>query len=299
MKIVPIDLSKKTIFTRLFQKSKAQYWLPQATDLTTDKMQWKTVPANLKSATLALLKFAILLDSEQVSAISNFCRKVDNPGLKALLSYHAMMESIHSESYAYFAETVCTVKEKEFLYQQDEDSGKRMEVFEAILKEFGAITANYWLEAVSFQALFRLADILSGQNLLPGLSSLIRLISRDEDIHQKTFAAMMTSEDRQCVYEAFLKYAPIEGELISDLTGITEFKRYYVFVASHYLKGLGFTTPEVKSSLIGGSPFASLWDLGDHSKKKLKGNFFTSSLVYDNERPDLNWDVHSWFSSPA
>jgi hypothetical protein len=190
---------------------------------------------------------------------------------------------------------VCTAQEREFLYQQDDYSTERLQVFYSILDEYGPVAANFWIEAVSFQALFRMADVLRSQEVMPGLSSLIQLISRDEDLHIRTFALMMTEADQQFTYEALMKYAPVEGQLISELTGIPEFKQYYAFVAAYYLKGQGWDTKEIRDAVAMGSPFADLWHLGDSSKKKLKGNFFTSSLVYDSELPDLDWSVNNWF----
>lgn len=291
-----INLNNKSLYTSLYKKSIEQYWVPETVNLATDKIQWLTLDPELKTAILSMLKYAIVLDSHQVSNVAGFCQKLDEPDLKALLSVHSFMESVHSASYSYFAETVCLVDERKMLYELDDEGAERLGVLTQITKEYGDVVANYWLEAVAFQGLFRLADILRSKDLLPGLSTLIQLISRDENLHIKTFAALMSQEQKQLTYDAFIHYAPIEGTMIKNLTGIPEFYDYYVFVAAYYLKSLGLKTDYVNDLVDKGSPFAHLWDLGDSSKKKLKGNFFTSSLVYDNSRPDLNWDVNSWFN---
>lgn len=295
--IKAIDFSKKTQYLSLYKKAISLIWVPETVDLSTDKLQWPAISSEVKKSVLSMLRYAILLDSHQIEKIAAFAVEVDNVDLKALLASHASSEITHTMSYSYFAETVCSAAEKKNLYTVDKAGEERIATIEKIAKEFGPIVANYWLEAVAFQGLFRLADILRSKNILPGLSSLIQLIAAEEEIHIKTFALMMKDEDKQFCYEAFYKYAPIEGEMIAELTGIPEFKEYYVFVANFYLKALGFKTPTVLASLKSGSPFKHLWALGDHSKKKLKGNFFTSSLTYDSSRPDLDWSVDNWFKN--
>jgi ribonucleotide reductase beta subunit family protein with ferritin-like domain len=290
MNITPINLANKSAFTQLYQKSKDQYWLPQSVNLGTDNQQWPQLAPELKNAVLSMLQYAILLDSYQVSNIARFTTLVNDSELKALLSYHGMMEAIHAESYSYFAETVCTSNEKKDLYTLTPEGQARLDILSLIEQEFGNVVANYWLEAVAFQALFRLGDILRSQSLMPGLSSLVQLIARDEELHVKTFALMLTEVDVIDVRRAFEKYAPLEGLAVATATGVKEFQDYVPFIAQYRLGGLGFKfeSPRV-------NPFKELYKLSDGSKRTLKGNFFTSSLVYDNARTDLDWNINNWF----
>jgi ribonucleotide reductase beta subunit family protein with ferritin-like domain len=298
MKVTPIDLSKKTAFTQLYQQSKAQFWLPQTIDLSTDKIQWPTLDARLKNTILSLLKYAIALDSFQIDNVAEFCNKVRDPQLKPLLSYHAMMEGIHTESYSYFAETVCTAEEKELLYSLDSEGEKRLDRLCIIIDKYGHTIGNYWLEAVAFQPLFRLGDILQSLALMPGLGTILSLIARDEELHVKTFELLLTEKHHPKLLEAFKFAAPHEGTDIVKLTGDYRFEGYVKFIAAHRLKGMGHRRPWISSWVENGSPFKELYALGDHSKKKLKGNFFTTSLVYDGARPDLSWEVtEDWFKS--
>lgn len=293
-----LNFTRKSKFNALYKKSVEQYWLPESINLSTDKLQWPSLSSELKSAVLSLLKYAIVLDSYQVTNVSDFCTRVSDPDLKALLSIHAFMESVHSASYSYFAETVCSATERKDLYKLDAGGEERLSTLYKITDCYGKVSANYWLEAVAFQGLFRLSDILRSQDVLPGLSSLIQLINRDEELHIKTFAELMTPEDKEITRAALMEFAPVEGLMISELTEIKEFAQYYPFVAAHYLKALGFgKDPEISRLVKVGSPFNNIWHLGDSSKKKLKGNFFTSSLVYDNARPDLDWNVDHWFTT--
>jgi ribonucleotide reductase beta subunit family protein with ferritin-like domain len=297
MNIRPIQLTNKSIFTQLFSQSKDQYWLPNSVSLATDKTQWPTIDLETRRAVLSLLKYAILLDSYQVTNISDFCAQVNQPELKALLSFHAMMEAVHSESYAYFAETVCSAEEKKYLYQIDNEGAERLNYLEEIIGEYGKIAANYWLEAVAFQGLFRLADILRSKSLLPGLSTLIQLIARDEELHVKTFEVISTADDTQWIYEALTEFAPKEGIALANSTGILDFKVYIPFIAAYRLKSLGFKTPEVRAIIEKGNPFKDIYHYGDYTKAKLKGNFFTNNLVYDTDLSELDWEVNNWFQT--
>lgn len=286
-----IDFSKPSYLRDLYKQCKEFYWVPETVNLSTDKLQWATVPADIKEQVLNLLQYAIFLDSFQVSNISGFIKPDDDPMLQAVLSYHSLMESIHSQSYTYWAESVCTSEEVEWLYN-GEKTKERADLFLKVKEEYGDLEANFFLEAVSFQALFRLADVLKKKSILPGFSNILTLIKRDEEIHIVTFRYLLKQQKENKLKEAFLYAVPLEAENIFQLTKNEDFRQYIYYIGSkqHWSVFNESLWPKVQN------PFKDIKKINDSTKNKVKANFFTTNVLYEQLDESLDWNVDNWFS---
>jgi ribonucleotide reductase beta subunit family protein with ferritin-like domain len=287
-----INFTKSSKWRSLYEKSKEQYWQPESQDCVSDKNQWHKLPQETKEIVLNLLQYAILLDSFQVSNLAEISLTQSNPMLRALLSFHSLMEAVHSQSYSYWAETVCSKEERDFLYSESPENKARLKVYADLNDEYRDLIANYFLEGVSFQALFRLSDILKSQGLLPGLSAILNLIKRDEDTHIVTFQHLISKSPvaMSHVEEAFNKAAKAEAAIVLSITGDSKLTENVHYAAKNRLKALGL---KVEIPL---DPFADLEGINDSSKAKLKGNFFTSNVMYGGRDESLDWEYENWFS---
>lgn len=290
-----INFQQFSIWRSLYEKSKEQYWQPESVDCVSDKNQWHKLDPSLKAKVLNLLQYAILLDSFQVSNLAEISTEQVDPMLKALISFHGLMESVHSQSYSYWAETVCTPEEKQFLYTETVTSKARLLVYTNIEENYGPIIANYFLEGVAFQALFRLSDVLKSQGLLPGLSSILNLIKRDEDTHVVTFQHLISKNALALsqVEEAFNYGSNLESKLVYEVTEDADLAQSVFHAADLRIRALGIKPAGNPVS----DPFAGIRGINDLSKQKLKQNFFTSNVIYSARDESLDWDHRNWFEA--
>jgi ribonucleotide reductase beta subunit family protein with ferritin-like domain len=289
-----INFQESSKWRALYEKAKEQYWQPETIDCVSDKNQWHKLDSALKSQVLNLLQYAILLDSFQVENLAEISGTMSEPMLKALMAFHGLMEAVHSQSYSYWAETVCTPAEKEFLYTETSATKARLKVYHELNEEHGDLIANYFLEGVSFQALFRLSDLLKSQGLLPGLSAILNLIKRDEDTHIVTFQHLIkNSPSLARVKAAFDEAAEKESQIVFEITGDSTLANYVYYASDMRLKALGLTI-ELRPN-----PFAGLEGINDTTKQKLKANFFTSNVMYSARDESLDWNYSNWFNEVA
>ena len=289
-----INFQDKSLWRSLYEKSKEQYWQPEAIDCVSDKNQWHgTVPQELKSKVLNLLQYAILLDSFQVGNLAAMGTLFPNPMLKALMSFHGLMESVHSQSYSYWAETVCTSEEKLFLYTETPTSKARLKIFSTLEEEYGPLIANYFLEGVAFQALFRLSDVLKSEGFLPGLSAILNLIKRDEDTHVVTFQHLIASnpQAKSQVQKAFQWAEAEEAQLVYSVTNDSDLSQSVYHASDLRIRALGLKLEGIPVS----DPFESIRGVNDTSKQNLKQNFFTGSVIYSARDESLDWNYDNWW----
>lgn len=288
-----INFQQSSLWRSLYEKSKEQYWQPESVDCVSDKNQWHKLDPKLKVKVLNLLQYAILLDSFQVENLAEISGRQVDPMLKALMSFHGLMESVHSQSYSYWAETVCTPEEKQFLYTETATSKARLSVYALIEENYGPIIANYFLEGVAFQALFRLSDVLKSQGLLPGLSSILNLIKRDEDTHVVTFQHLISKNTSALnqVEEAFDYGTKLESALVYEVTEDADLAQSVYHAADLRIRALGIKP--VGDPVL--DPFADIRGINDISKQSLKQNFFTSNVIYSARDEKLDWNYENWW----
>jgi ribonucleotide reductase beta subunit family protein with ferritin-like domain len=280
----------------LYERSKQSYWQPEAIDCQADKYQWLELDSALKHKVLSLLQYAIMLDSYQVQNLQQEGVNTE-PGsmLGALLSFHGLMEAVHSQSYSYWAETVCTTKQKEWLYQELPNSVlSRMSAYNKLKTYANPQLANYFLEGVSFQALFRLSDQLKAEGFLPGLSAILNLIKRDEDIHIETFQTILKEGEglviKPSYQQLFLEAVQMESQQILQITNDRDLADYVLYIGEVRAKAVGLID---KTSLS--NPLKHLESYNDVSKQSLKANFFTSNVSYSQRDESLDWNENNWF----
>jgi ribonucleotide reductase beta subunit family protein with ferritin-like domain len=300
MHVELLKFQDKSKWRSLYEKSKKQYWQPEAVDCQPDKNQWLTLDKALKRKVMALLQYAIILDSYQVSNLQKEGQAAalsGDPMLSALLSFHSLMEVVHSQSYSYWAETVCTPKQKTWLYQQSEQAENRMSAYENLLNTCDSQLANYFLEGVSFQALFRLSDQLKSEGLLFGLSAILNLIKRDEATHIETFQYLLTPiiktfDDRTKTFWAseFKTAVEYEAQQIAALSGDQLLSDYVLYAGELRAKAIGLL-----EKMTVKNPLKHLESYNDTSKQNLKANFFTSNVMYEQRDETLDWNTDTWF----
>lgn len=299
MHVELLRFQDKSKWRQLYERSVQCYWQPSAIDVQADKNQWLEMDKPLKRKVMGLLNYAIALDSYQIKNIQAEGVNTDEPMLSALLALHSAMEAVHSQSYSYWAESVCTTKQKKWLYQQSEMLDSRMQAYSTLLDNTNPQLANYFLEGVSFQALFRLSDILKSQGLLPGLSAILALIKRDEDLHIETFQNILGEETKYWTESDYVYFkaqfqmaVEHEANQILEITEDKSLSDHVRYAGEVRMKAIKLIN---KVSII--DPLKHLSVFNDTTKQKLKENFFTSNVTYSQKDESLDWDVDSWLGA--
>lgn len=282
-----INFQNKSKLRALYNQSKSNYWQPEAVDCVSDKNQWVALSKEEKQPILNLLQYAILLDSYQVTNLAEISTRVEDPMLKAVLSFHGLMEAVHSQSYSYYAETVLSKKERDFLYSESPELTARLNNYKELRSATNETIANYFLEGISFQALFKLSDILKAKSKLTSLSAILNLIKRDEDIHIETFQYQLDIKDVNVI--AWERAVTSEAEMVFELTGYKDVADYLHYASDLRLRAIG------RKGTVRVNPLKNLDGINDTTKTNLKQNFFTGNVIYSARDEGLDWNSDNWF----
>ncbi|MEE1461322.1 MAG: ribonucleotide-diphosphate reductase subunit beta, partial [Ruthenibacterium lactatiformans] len=143
-----------------------------------------------------ILSFLVFLDSIQTANLPNLGEYITANEVNLCLNIQTFQECIHSQSYSYMLDTICSPTQRDkILYQWKTDEhllrrntfiGECYNAFqrekspEALLR---ALMANYILEGVYFYSGFMFFYNLSRNGKMPGSAQEIRYINRDENTH--------------------------------------------------------------------------------------------------------------------
>lgn len=179
-----------------YRQAMNNFWIPEEINLSQDIKDYRILERAEKVAYDKILSFLIYLDSLQTAQIPKLQSYVTANEINLCLSIQGFQESVHSQSYSYILDTICSPEEREeILYQYKDDEillkrnkfiGDQYEDFyqEPTLKNFAkAIVANYILEGVYFYSGFMFFYNLGRMGKMPGTVSEIRYINRDENTH--------------------------------------------------------------------------------------------------------------------
>ena len=149
-----------------------------------------------RSAYDKILSFLIFLDSIQTANLSNISNYITASEVNLCLTIQAFQEAVHSQSYSYMLDTICSPeKRNEILYQWKDDKillerNKFIgELYNNFLREpnkynlVKTIMANYILEGIYFYSGFMFFYNLERNGKMPGSAQEIRYINRDENTH--------------------------------------------------------------------------------------------------------------------
>lgn len=254
-----------------YRQAMNNFWIPEEINLSQDIKDYRILDRAEKIAYDKILSFLIYLDSLQTAQIPKLQSYVTANEINLCLSIQGFQESVHSQSYSYILDTICSPEEREeILYQYKDDEillkrnkfiGDQYEDFyqEPTLKNFAkAIVANYILEGVYFYSGFMFFYNLGRMGKMPGTVSEIRYINRDENTHlwlyrsiilalKKENPEIFTEEDIE-KYKKMLK-AGVEEEIEwgkyvigNEIRGLTEkmIEDYIKYLGNLRSRNLGF-----------------------------------------------------------
>ena len=143
-----------------------------------------------------MLSFLVFLDSIQTANLPNIGEYITANEVNLCLNIQTFQEAVHSQSYGYMLDTICSPDERnDILYQWkfDEHLLARNkfigDVYNLFREDKSAATllkvmiANYILEGIYFYSGFSFFYNLSRNEKMPGSAQEIRYINRDENTH--------------------------------------------------------------------------------------------------------------------
>lgn len=179
-----------------YRQAMNNFWIPEEINLSQDVKDYPRLSQAERTAYDKILSLLVFLDSLQSANLPNIGAYVTANEVNLCLSIQAFQECVHSQSYSYMLDTICSpVERNQILYQWKTDEHlMRRNTFigdlynqfqenqtpEALLK---VLMANYILEGIYFYSGFMFFYNLSRNGKMPGSAQEIRYINRDENTH--------------------------------------------------------------------------------------------------------------------
>ncbi len=179
-----------------YRQAMNNFWIPEEINLSQDVKDYPKLSVPERTAYDKILSFLVFLDSIQTANLPAIGEYITANEVNLCLSIQTFQECVHSQSYSYMLDTICSpTKRDEILYQwkTDEHLLRRNTFIGDLYNEFqkkkDAFTllkvamANYILEGVYFYSGFMFFYNLARNGKMPGSAQEIRYINRDENTH--------------------------------------------------------------------------------------------------------------------
>ena len=179
-----------------YRQAMNNFWVPEEINLAQDFKDYPNLQKAERKAYDRVLSFLIFLDSLQSSNLPRVSDYITANEVNLCLHIQTYQECIHSQSYSYMLDTICSPNERDnilFLWKDDEHLLKRNTFIGNIYNEFTThkdiktfmrvLIANYILEGIYFYSGFMFFYNLARNGKMPGSASEIRYINRDENTH--------------------------------------------------------------------------------------------------------------------
>lgn len=247
------------------------FWIPEEINLTQDIKDYRILDDAEKTAYDKILSFLIFLDSIQTANLPSVGEYITANEVNLCLTIQAYQEAVHSQSYGYILDTICSPEERtDILYQWKDDPilldrnkfiGDQYNDFYNNRTKFNLIktvVANYILEGVYFYSGFMFFYALGRMGKMPGTVQEIRYINRDENTHLWLFRSILMelrkeepdlfTEENVEIFRGMIKKGVEEeikwahyviGDGIEGLT-INMVEDYLKYLGNLRCRGLGF-----------------------------------------------------------
>lgn len=213
-----------------YRQAMNNFWIPEEINMNQDIKDYKILSPEERKAYDKTLSFLVFLDSIQTANLPVIGNYITANEINLCLTIQAFQEAVHSQSYGYMLDSICSPEERnEILYQwrDDELLLSRNKYIGDIYNEFytepnsfnfmRSVVANYILEGIYFYSGFMFFYNLGRIDKMPGSVQEIRYINRDENTHLWLFRAMIQelkkeepelfSEENQTLFKEMIREA--------------------------------------------------------------------------------------------
>lgn len=254
-----------------YRQAMNNFWIPEEINLSQDFKDYPRLDKAERMAYDKILSFLVFLDSLQSNNLPTVSEYITANEVNLCLHIQAFQECIHSQSYSYMLDTICSPEERnDILYQwkTDEHLLNRNKFIGDCYNEFHekrdkfslmkTLIANFILEGIYFYSGFMFFYNLSRNGKMSGSAQEIRYINRDENTHLWLFRSIilelkkeepdMFTPDRIKVYEDMMHEGVRQeiawGQYVigNDVQGLNEqmVSDYIRYLGNLRWSGLGF-----------------------------------------------------------
>lgn len=254
-----------------YRQAMNNFWIPEEINLSQDFKDYPRLDKAERTAYDKILSFLVFLDSLQSNNLPTVSEYITANEVNLCLHIQAFQECIHSQSYSYMLDTICSPEERnDILYQwkTDEHLLNRNKFIGDCYNEFHekrdkfslmkTLIANFILEGIYFYSGFMFFYNLSRNGKMSGSAQEIRYINRDENTHLWLFRSIilelkkeepdMFTPDRIKVYEDMMREGVRQeiawGQYVigNDVQGLNEqmVSDYIHYLGNLRWSGLGF-----------------------------------------------------------
>lgn len=254
-----------------YRQAMNNFWIPEEINLSQDFKDYPRLDKAERTAYDKILSFLVFLDSLQSNNLPTVSEYITANEVNLCLHIQAFQECIHSQSYSYMLDTICSPEERnDILYQwkTDEHLLNRNKFIGDCYNEFHekrdkfslmkTLIANFILEGIYFYSGFMFFYNLSRNGKMSGSAQEIRYINRDENTHLWLFRSIilelkkeepdMFTPDRIKVYEDMMREGVRQeiawGQYVigNDVQGLNEqmVSDYICYLGNLRWSGLGF-----------------------------------------------------------
>lgn len=254
-----------------YRQAMNNFWIPEEINLSQDFKDYPRLDKAERTAYDKILSFLVFLDSLQSNNLPTVSEYITANEVNLCLHIQAFQECIHSQSYSYMLDTICSPEERnDILYQwkTDEHLLKRNKFIGDCYNEFHekrdkfslmkTLIANFILEGIYFYSGFMFFYNLSRNGKMSGSAQEIRYINRDENTHLWLFRSIilelkkeepdMFTPDKIKVYEDMMcegvRQEIAWGQYVigNDVQGLNEqmVSDYIRYLGNLRWSGLGF-----------------------------------------------------------
>lgn len=179
-----------------YRQAMNNFWIPEEINLSQDVKDYPLLTPAEREAYDKILSFLVFLDSIQTANLPRIAEFITVSEVNLCLSIQTFQECIHSQSYSYMLDSICSPDQRNrILYQwkNDEHLLARNTFIGDLYNQFQenqspenlvkVLMANYILEGIYFYSGFSFFYNLSRNGKMPGSAQEIRYINRDENTH--------------------------------------------------------------------------------------------------------------------
>jgi len=254
-----------------YRHSMNNFWIPEEINLQNDVKEYRELVPHERTAYDKILSFLVFLDSIQTANLPSLGEFVTANEVNLCLTIHAFQEAVHSQSYSYMLDTICSPEERNaILYQWRDDEhllarnkyiGDQYNRFQEDPSPENLVrtaVANYVLEGIYFYSGFMFFYNLGRNGKMSGSVQEIRYINRDENTHLLLFRSIikelqkerpelftpeLVAEYREMIREGVEQEIAWGSYVIGDrIQGLTEgmIRSYIRYLGNLRCTGLGF-----------------------------------------------------------
>lgn len=193
-----------------YRQAMNNFWVPEEINLSQDVKDYPNLLPTERTAYDKILSFLVFLDSIQTANLPNIGEYITANEVNLCLSIQTFQECVHSQSYSYMLDTICSpVERNDILYQwkNDEHLLRRNTFIGDCYNEFQVkkdpltllcvMMANFILEGIYFYSGFMFFYNLSRNGKMPGSAQEIRYINRDENTHLWLFRNIISELQKE------------------------------------------------------------------------------------------------------